>query len=102
MFIEKPKPGTISRGTHHPVHLWEVFRTYLDQNMELVKEGNELYEQLTEYVQDWEIELELQRELNDVVHEAMEHLESIAPAGHYFGVLAGDSSEYGFWPLSDQ
>lgn len=101
----KPSPGTVSAGTMRPEDLIPVFLSVAEahrlsradraQVREIQKRHREMEAQ--DHSQDvWE-EYYQSEEAGFDLDALFDILDTIAPAGHYFGAHPGDGADYGFW-----
>lgn len=78
----------IISDTLKPVHLLEAFLPLLDDES--------LCEEIRGYLESNKTDFLVEENLLD---EAFDALDSLAPEGHYFGSHPGDGSCFGYWSL---
>lgn len=98
----KPTPGTVSHGTMRPEDLIPAFlnvaeahrlsRANRAQVREIRSRVNQTETTATRPAYDYNTE-----EADEDTDALFDILDTIAPAGHYFGAHPGDGCDYGFW-----
>lgn len=90
----KPAIGTVSSATLRTSDLLEAFADelrYLGSNLRLARQC----ERMAEWLENEEI---AEIDAADMLEEAFDALDSLAPPYCYFGTHEGDGSDFGFWP----
>lgn len=89
--MSKIETGTISHGTLRTEDLLSAFLPYLDESSIVYGEALDMLQTLQSGADETE-------ESSEVLQSVMDAMESLAPAGMYFGNTEGDGSDFGFWP----
>lgn len=100
------QPDSISHGTHREEDLIPAFIDALcggaDDRLGNARQRAALWENLALGLLN-KPATEQQQFVSEFLFDFLwEKLNAIAPAGHYFGTLEGDGSDYGFWPLPEE
>ena len=96
----KPRPGTVSHGTMRPEDLVPAFLSVAEShrlsraNRAQVREIQKRHAALNDDA--WE-EYYQSEDADEDTHTLFDILDTLAPAGHYFGAHPGDGCNYGFW-----
>ena len=107
----KPTPGTVSHGTMRPEDLIPAFLSVAEShrlsraNRARVREIQKRHAALNKHAQEGDPEADedawetyyASGDANEDTHALFDILDTIAPAGHYFGAHPGDGCDYGFW-----
>lgn len=99
--------GSVISGTMREQDLVPAFMDVLEEygNATLVahikEEFQDVFAALDAGIDPYDMTDETGEGLAFLVQDLFDHLDELAPKGHYFGAHWGDGADYGYWPLED-